>query len=101
MQTYDLCLAWYWSYDYDFIRFIGEACAARGVTLWQVTPANVLQSVTEIYTGGASFKHLLDRATDDLRFEPIRRFARERRLHRINPAELSHWSEDKATMHLD
>jgi hypothetical protein len=101
MQTYDLCLAWYWPYDYDFIRFIGEACAARGVTLWQVTPANVLQAITELYTGGVSFKHLLDRAADDLRFEPIRHFAKERHIHRINPAELSHWSEDKATMHLE
>ena len=101
MPTYDLCLAWYWPYDYDFVRFIGEACAARSVTLWQITPTNVLQAVTELYAGNVSFNHLLDRATDDLRFEPIRRFAKERRLHRINPAELSHWSEDKATMHLE
>jgi glutathione synthase/RimK-type ligase-like ATP-grasp enzyme len=44
---------------------------------------------------------LLDRAVDDLRFEPIRRFAKENHLRRINPLELSHWAEDKATMHLE
>lgn len=101
MQTYDLCLTWYWLYDHDFIEYIGEACAAQNVTLWQITPANVLQAVTELYTGQTSFISLIDRAYDDLRFEPIRRFANEHKLHRINAPELSHWSEDKATMHLE
>ena len=101
MHTYDLCLTWYWLYDHDFIEYIGEACAAQNVTLWQITPANVLQAVTELYTGQTSFISLIDRAYDDLRFEPIRRFANEHRLHRINAPELSHWSEDKATMHLE
>jgi hypothetical protein len=101
MQTYDLCLSWYWPYDHDFIQYIGEACAAQGVTLWQITPVNVLQAVTELYTDQKSFMTLIDRAYDDLRFEPIRRFAVKNKLHRINAPELSHWSEDKATMHLE
>ena len=101
MQTYDLCLPWYWLYDHDFIRYIGETCTAQGITLWQITPANILQAVTELYTGCTTFNCLLDRANDDLRFEPIRRFAREHHLHCINAPELSHWSEDKATMHLE
>lgn len=101
MRTYDLSLAWYWQYDSDFVRYIEAACAARGLTLWQITPANVLQAITELYTQQATFNSLLDRANDDLRFEPIRRFAREKHLHRVNPAELSHWAEDKATMHLE
>lgn len=101
MQTYDLCLPWYWEYDHDFVCFIEEACSARGLTLLQITRANVLQVITELYSGQASFCTLLDRANDDLRFEPIRRFAKENHLHRINPPELSHWSEDKATMHLE
>jgi len=101
MQTYDLCLCWYWLYDHDFIQYIGEACASQGVTMWQITPTNVLQSVTELYTAQTTFISLIDRAYDDLRFEPIRRFAREHHLHWINAPELSHWSEDKATMHLE
>lgn len=101
MVTYDLCITWYWLYDHDFIQFMGEACAAQGVTLWQITPANILQAVNELYTGQTIFNSLIDRANDDLRFEPIRRFAIENNLHRINKPELSHWSEDKATMHLE
>lgn len=101
MQTYDLCLPWYWEYDRDFVCFIEEACSARGLTLLQITPINILQAVTELYSGQIIFHTLLDRANDDLRFEPIRRFAKDNRLHRINPPELSHWAEDKATMHLE
>jgi glutathione synthase/RimK-type ligase-like ATP-grasp enzyme len=101
MQSYDLCLSWYWLHDYDFIRYIGEACAEQGVTLWQITSTNLLEAVTELYTGQSTFNCLLDRASDDLRFEPIRRFAITHDLRRINASELSHWSEDKATMHLE
>ncbi len=101
MQIYDLCLSWYWLYDHDFIQYIEGACSAQDVTFWEVTPANVLQAVTELYTGCTTFNCLIDRAYDDLRFEPIRRFALEHHLQRINAPELSHWSEDKATMHLE
>lgn len=101
MQSYDLCLPWYWEYDDDFVCFISEACAARGLTLWQITPLNVLEAITDLYSGRATFRALLDRATDEILYEPIRRFAKQNRLRRINPAEFSHWSEDKATMHLE
>ncbi len=101
MRSFDLCLSWYWLYDCDFVRFIEEACAARRLSLLQVTPSNLLQVTTDLYSGNMTFRSLLDRAADDLRFEPIRRFALETGKHRINPMELSRWSEDKATMHLE
>ncbi|MFZ1043524.1 MAG: hypothetical protein WCA79_13510 [Anaerolineales bacterium] len=101
MRDYDLCLSWYWQYDDDFVRLIEQACAAHDLTLWQITPRNIIDSITAIYSGQTGFRTLLDRAIDDLRFEPIRRFAKENRLRRVNPLELSHWAEDKATMHLE
>lgn len=101
MIFYDLCLPWYWQYDDDFARFIEEACSTRGLTLWQITPSNVLDAITSLYSGKAAFHTLLDRANDEILYEPIRRFAWEKHLQRINPPELSHWSEDKATMHLE
>ena len=101
MRDYDLCLSWYWQYDDDFVRYIEQACASHGLTLWQITPRNIIDSITSIYSGQSGFRTLLDRAIDDLRFEPIRRFAKENHLRRINPPELSHWAEDKATMHLE
>ena len=101
MRDYDLCLSWYWQYDDDFVRYIEQACATRNLTLWLITPRNILDSVTAIFSGQSGFRTLLDRAVDDLRFEPICRFAKENHLRRINPLELSHWAEDKATMHLE
>jgi len=101
MPDYDLCLSWYWQYDDDFVGYIERACSAQGLTLLQITPRNILDSVTAIYSNQTGFRTLLDRASDDLRFEPIRRFAKVNRLRRINPLEISHWAEDKATMHLE
>ncbi|NWG33481.1 MAG: hypothetical protein HXY42_03490 [Chloroflexi bacterium] len=98
---YDLCLPWYWEYDIDFVRFIENACSEQGLTLWQVTPDNLLESVTALYKGDKSFNTLLDRSQGDDRFLPFNNWAKEYNKRRINPPELSKWSEDKATMHLE
>ncbi len=101
MPSFDLCLTWYWLYDHDFVRFIEESSARHQVNLWEITPANILEAVDELHAGTTTFTTLLDRAADDMRFEPFRRFAVQHNSHRLNPVELSHWSEDKATMHLE
>lgn len=98
---YDLCLPWYWEYDIDFVRFVKNACNEQGLTFWQVTPDNLLESITALYRGEASFEALLDRSQGDDRFLPINNWARDYNKRRINPPELSKWSEDKATMHLE
>ena len=101
MIRYDLCLPWYWEYDDAFVGLIERACVKHGKTLWQITPTNLLEAITELYIGEVNFGTLLDRAQGDIRFEPINRWAREYGVRRINPTELSLWSEDKATMHLE
>ncbi len=101
MQVYDLVLSWDWRYDEDFVMYVEAACRSRGLTFNQITRTNLLETLTCLYSGQMTFRALLDRAADDLRFEPLRRFAQEHNLLRINPAEKSHWAEDKATMHLE
>jgi hypothetical protein len=100
-MQYDLCLPWYWEYDIDFVQFVEHACLEKGLTLWQITPENLLESVTALYKGEKSFQILLDRSQYDNRFEPVIRWAKKYNRKRINPAEVSAWSEDKATMHLE
>lgn len=100
-MQYDLCLPWYWEYDIDFVQFVEHACIEKGLTLWQITPENLLESVTALYKGEKSFQILLDRSQYDNRFEPVIRWAKKYNRKRINPAEVSAWSEDKATMHLE
>jgi hypothetical protein len=98
---FDLCLPWYWEYDIDFVHFAEQACQEQGLTFWQITPDNLLESITALYKGEKWFSTLLDRAQGDDRFLPINNWARQYNKRRFNPPELSKWSEDKATMHLE
>ncbi|HET9905452.1 MAG TPA: hypothetical protein VFQ23_02390 [Anaerolineales bacterium] len=100
-MQYDLCLPWYWEYDIDFVQFVEHACNAQGLTFWQITPDNLLESITALYKGEKSFQTLLERSQYDDRFEPILLWAKKYNRKRINPTEVSKWSEDKATMHLE
>jgi hypothetical protein len=100
-MRYDLCLPWYWEYDNVFVGMVERACIEEGVSLWQIKPDNLLESVTALYKGVTTFKTLLNRGQGEPRFDPIPRWALEFGARRINPAEVSAWSEDKATMHLE
>jgi hypothetical protein len=98
---YDLCLPWYWEFDIDFVHFVNDACREQGSSFNQVTPDTVLEFITALYKGEISFGTLLDRSQGDDRFLPIDNWAREYNKRRINAPELSKWSQDKATMHLE
>ena len=100
-MQYDLCLPWYYEYDADFVQLIQDACEAQDVSLWLITPENVLESITALYKCETTFRTLLDRAQGDPRFLPINRWAREKGVRRLNPDEVSDRVSDKATMHLE
>jgi hypothetical protein len=100
-MRYDLCLPWYWEYDDVFVGMVERACIEEGISLWQVTPDNLLESVTALYKGITTFNTLLNRGQGEPTFEPISRWAQEHGARRINPAEVSAWSEDKSTMHYE
>ncbi len=101
LMQYDLCLPWYWEYDADFVRFVRNACTENSLSLWEITPGNLLDSTTALYLGHTTFRTLLHRGQGEARFHPIPRWAKEHGARRINPVEVSAWSEDKATMHLE
>jgi hypothetical protein len=100
-MRYDLCLPWYWEYDDVFVGMVERACIEEGISLWQIKPDNLLESITALYKGVTTFKTLLHRGQGEAIFAPIPRWAKEFGARRINPAEASAWSEDKATMHLE
>jgi hypothetical protein len=98
--SYDLCLAWNWEHDASFARLLDEACRARGVSLWQVRPANLALAVDQLNRGEARFRVLLDRASEeDARFVPLAEWVRGHGAHSVNPFELTRRAVDKATMH--
>ena len=100
-MRYDLCLPWYWEYDVTFAGMVERACLEEGISLWQIRPDNLLESITALYRGITTFKTLLHRGQGEAIFDPIPRWAQEFGARRINPLEISAWSEDKATMHLE
>jgi len=101
MDYYDLCLIWYWEYDTDFVANIQAVCNAQNVSLWCISPDNLVQATQALLENRAGFRALLDRAQYHAGFEPLLQKAREQAVYFINPRERSGWAEDKATMHLD
>ena len=100
MTIYDLCLAWNWEYDADFVALLDRACETRDLSLFQVTPDNVEPAKEALFRGEAAFRALFDRASDeDERFLPIVKWAEEQAACRINPCELAQRSWNKAAMH--
>jgi hypothetical protein len=102
MAHYDLCLSWNWEYDADFVHLIEAACAARGITLLQVTPDSLDQVLAGLGNGEITFRTIFDRASEaDLRFQPLVEWAIRHNAHSVNSQKHTLWSGDKATMHLE
>jgi hypothetical protein len=102
MSRYDLCLAWNWEYDADFVHLIEAACAVRGVSLLQVTPQSLEQVLAGLQNGEITYRILYDRASEsDARFQPLVDWATRHRSFCMNPQKQTIWSGDKATMHLE
>jgi hypothetical protein len=102
MLRYDLCLAWNWEYDADFVHLVEVACAARRVSLLKVAPDSLDQVLVGLENGEIAFSSLLDRASDsDQRFQPLVTWANRHKSFSLNPQKRTLWSGDKATMHLE
>ncbi len=102
MSHYDLCLAWNWEYDRDFVHLLEAACIKNGLTFFSVTPENLESTLAGLSSGELTFAAFFDRVSEsDSRFQPLVDQQRQSQVFRINPQELTLWSADKATMHLE
>jgi hypothetical protein len=102
MTRYDLSLAWNWEYDRDFVQLLESACARLGLSFYSVTEDNLDATLSGLSSGKISFGSFFDRASEsDHRFQSLVDWVRQSRVFRINPQELTVWSQDKATMHLE
>ena len=99
MNHCDLCLAWYWDYDVDFVQMVDSVCTARGISLCQATPVNLLQTIRALQNEEIHPLVLFDRANDDLRFDPIRKWALEKGIYYINPPDVAFSAEQKDQFH--
>ena len=102
MTTYDLCLAWSWEYDADFVALLRVACLRHGLTLREVTPDTLCNVLARIATGELTVRAFFDRASDgDAAFLPLVEWATARVPHLLNPFATARRAWDKATMHLE
>jgi len=101
ITSYDLCLAWNWEHDVDFVGLLQNACLNQGVSLYQVTPENLGVFVQDLHSEQIFFRALLDRASDlDVRFMSLIEWACEHVIYNINSYEHACATWDKAEMHL-
>lgn len=99
--NYDLCLAWNWPYDRDFVNLLAAAARRRNLSLLEATPEKVEGIERALREGRIFIRVLLDRAAEsDPRYLFLDDWARDHARYRINPFEKAARSWDKATMHL-
>jgi ribosomal protein S18 acetylase RimI-like enzyme len=102
MPTYDLCFAWTWEYDADFVNLLRAACKWRGLTLYEATLATLPDALARLASGELRFRALFDRASDgDAVFMPLVEWAAAHAPCLINPFAAARRAWDKATMHLE
>jgi len=100
METYDLCLAWNWEYDTDFVDLLNLACQSNGLSLVQITPENLLHRMQSITSKEIVFQIFFDRASDaDARFNTVVQWACNHVLHHINFHKLACRAWNKVAMH--
>ena len=65
MNHYDLCVAWNWPYDADFMDLLYAYCLDRNLTVLPVTPDNLGDLLIALRRKQISFGVFFDRASED------------------------------------
>ncbi len=100
MLNYDLCVAWNWEYDADFIALLNAGCQAKGLSMLQVTPSNLAEVLYNLAQGEIVCRAFFDRASDaDQAFMPLVQWMHENRIYGINSYDRASLTWDKSEMH--
>lgn len=100
MQNYDLCVAWNWEYDADFINLLDAGCRARGLSMLQVTPGNLAEVLHSLAQEEIICRVFFDRASDvDPGFMPLVQWMHENRIYGINSYDRASLTWDKSELH--
>jgi hypothetical protein len=100
IAKYDLCIAWNWEYDADFVTLLDTLCRARELSLLQITPEHLDDALHSLTEQQVSFYAFFDRASEgDPNFMPLARWVCEHDIYCINSYERASRSWDKAALH--
>jgi hypothetical protein len=98
--NYDLCIAWNWEHDADFVQLLDRNCAGRGLTLLSISARNLVEILPCLARGEVRFRLLIDRASEaDPAYLPIVDIAHSLGVRSLNPRELADRAYDKAAIH--
>jgi len=101
MRTFDLCLAWNWEFDADFVRILEGECVRQNCSFLQITPENLEYSNHALSFKEIGFRSFFDRASDaDSRFLVLEGWVMEHPVIQINAREQTQWTHDKSKVHL-
>jgi hypothetical protein len=100
MIYYDLCVAWNWEYDTDFIALLEGGCRSRELSMLQITPGNLAETLHALAEKEIICRAFFDRASDsDRQFMPLIQWVHENRIYTINSYERASLTWDKAKLH--
>lgn len=100
MRIHDLCLAWNWEYDNDFIMLLQEAFDRRGLSLLRAALHNVNDVTTALKSNDYGFNVFWNRATgSEAEFRELVRWAGAHGVYCINSHDKTILACDKAIMH--
>lgn len=100
MTEYDLCVAWNWEYDADFVAFLEAGCQTKGLSMLQITPSNLSEMLHSLAGQQIGCRAFFDRASDeDPQFMPLVQWVHENRIFGINSYERASLTWDKAELH--
>jgi 6-pyruvoyl-tetrahydropterin synthase len=102
MEEFDLGVAWCWEYDREMVFELENYIHQKGLTIYQIAPYNLEETLNKLKDDQLKFKHFLDRASDqNEEFERLVQFIKTSGIKMLNDFDKALWSSDKATMHLE
>ena len=102
MKYFDLCIAWNWEYDAEFMQLLNQFCLSHNLSILHITPENLDAMLEALNQQEISFGVFFDRASeDDECFMPFVRWALEHSSFYINRHDRASRSWNKAAMHYE
>lgn len=102
VNIYDLCFAWNWEHDRDFVQILAKHCRDAELHLLTVTSQNLEEVLAAVEQRTIVFRAFWDRASDnDEKFTRLQACSHSCATVFINPPEKARRAWNKATMHLE
>ncbi len=98
--VYDVAVAVDWEYDADFVTFLEQSCTRRGLSLYQIRPANLNETIVKLASGEIEFRLYYDRASDTSPdYKVLYSFFDDHKVRVFENPEALVRAADKALMH--